>query len=88
MAQPTYPEFAQADSLLDEDEDEANLAAIDEGIRPANEGRVVPEEDIQRLISQWISKFSTQNRVNEEQRTIEVLRLNHVSQKQLRFPAG
>ncbi len=53
------PEFTEADSILDE-EDEATLAAIDEGIKAADEGRVVSEEEVRKLIPQWISKFSTQ----------------------------
>ena len=53
-------EFAEADSMLDE-EDDVTLAAIDEGIKAANEGRVIAEEDVRKLIPQWISKFSTPN---------------------------
>jgi predicted transcriptional regulator len=51
-------EFTEADSILDE-EDEATLAAIDEGIKAADEGHVVSEEEVRKLIPQWISKFST-----------------------------
>jgi predicted transcriptional regulator len=58
MAQLKNLEFTEADSILDE-EDEATLAAIDDAIKAADEGRVVSEEEVRKLIPQWISKFST-----------------------------
>jgi len=39
----------------------AIAAAIDRGMRAANEGRVVTSEEVRKLIPQWIFKFSTQN---------------------------
>ena len=42
------------------DVDAETVAAVDEGIKAADEGRLVPAEAV-HLISQWISKFSTQN---------------------------
>jgi predicted transcriptional regulator len=57
MAQIKDLEFTEADSILDE-EDEDTLAAIDQGIKAADEGRVVSEEEVRKLIPQWISKFS------------------------------
>ena len=39
--------------------DEETLLAIDEGLQAAEEGRVVPAEEVPALISQWISNFST-----------------------------
>jgi predicted transcriptional regulator len=41
--------------------DENTLAAIDHGIRAANEGRVVSSEEVRKLIPGWISKFSAPN---------------------------
>ena len=38
-----------------DDEDDATLAAIDEGIRDAKAGRTVPAEKVRRLLRQWIT---------------------------------
>lgn len=45
--------------VLDE-EDEETLAAIDEGIRDADAGRVVPAEKACDLLPKWITASSTQ----------------------------
>ena len=40
--------------------DVKTLAAIDRGIADANEGRVVPLDEVRKLVPQWISKFESQ----------------------------
>jgi len=39
--------------------DAETSAAVDVGIRAANEGRVTPSDEVPRLIREWISKLST-----------------------------
>ena len=45
--------------VLTEEEDEETLAAIDRGIRDADAGRVTPVEEVEKMLPQWISKFSS-----------------------------
>jgi predicted transcriptional regulator len=45
-----------------EDEDEETLAAIDEGIRDAKAGRVVPAEKARELLPKWTTVSSTRKR--------------------------
>ena len=58
MAERVEADICQNSSILDE-EDEATLTAIDEGIRQANDGQLIPVDEVRKLIPQWISKFST-----------------------------
>lgn len=44
--------------ILDDDEDEETLAAIDEGIRDAEAGRTLPIEEVRKLLPQWITASS------------------------------
>jgi predicted transcriptional regulator len=39
--------------------DEETLAAIDRGIKAADEGRVVPLEEVRKMIPEWIQKFES-----------------------------
>jgi predicted transcriptional regulator len=43
----------------EQDEDEATLAAIDEGIRDAKAGRTVALEKVRKLLPQWITASSS-----------------------------
>jgi predicted transcriptional regulator len=54
MADLTNREAAKPDRILDE-EDEATLAAIDRGIKAADEGRVVSSEEARRRLRQWLT---------------------------------
>ena len=44
------------------DEDDETLAAIDRGARDANEGRLTPIEEVEKMLPEWISKFSSPTR--------------------------
>ncbi len=46
---------------IDEEEDEETLAAIDEGIRDADAGRIVPIEEVRKLLPKWITASSSRN---------------------------
>ncbi len=45
--------------ILDE-EDEETLAAIEEGIRDADEGRTVPIQEVRKQMREWITASSSQ----------------------------
>jgi len=47
--------------ILDE-EDEETLASIDEGIRDAKAGRIVPAEEVRQRLPKWITDSSTHKR--------------------------
>ena len=40
--------------------DAETLAAIDRGIKDADEGRTVPIDQVRKMIPQWIFKFESQ----------------------------
>jgi len=46
-------------ALVIDDEDEATLAAIDEGIRDAKAGRSAPIEKVRELLPRWITASSS-----------------------------
>ncbi len=37
------------------------LAAINRGLKASEEGRVVPIEEVRKLIAQWVSKSASRN---------------------------
>jgi hypothetical protein len=47
---------------IPDEEDEETLAAIDEGIRDAEAGRVVPAERVRELLPKWTTASSTRKR--------------------------
>jgi predicted transcriptional regulator len=46
-------------SPIPAEEDEATLAAIDEGIRDAEAGRTLPIDEVRKLLPQWITSSSS-----------------------------
>ena len=60
MAEVKKLDFSGTDHILDE-EDEATLAAIDRGIKDADEGRLVPAEEVRKRMKKWITKSSSPN---------------------------
>jgi predicted transcriptional regulator len=52
--------FISTDEAVEVDAETA--AAIQRGIRAADEGKVVSNDEVRKLIPQWISKFSTPSR--------------------------
>ncbi len=51
-------DFEKPAPILD-DEDEATLASIDEGIRDAKAGRTVELEQVRKLLPKWITASSS-----------------------------
>ena len=58
MAKAKEFDFEKPAPVID-DEDEATLVAIDEGIRDAKAGRTVPMEKVRKLLPQWITASSS-----------------------------
>ena len=58
MAEANRIDFNDPAPVLDE-EDEETLATIDEGIRDAQACRVVPMEEVRKLMPQWITGSSS-----------------------------
>jgi predicted transcriptional regulator len=58
MAKAKEPYFEKPAPIIEE-EDEATLAAIDEGIRDAKVGRTVALEKVRKLLPQWITASSS-----------------------------
>jgi hypothetical protein len=50
---------------LDDDESEATLAAIDEGIYDAKSGRTISIADLRKLLPKWITASSTQRSLDD-----------------------
>jgi predicted transcriptional regulator len=61
MADAKKIDFNDPAPLTDE-EDDATLAAIDRGIKDADEGRTVPLEEVRKMIPGWISKFESRKK--------------------------
>lgn len=61
MADAKKINFNEPAPLIDE-EDDATLAAIDRGIKDADEGRTVPLEEVRKMIPEWISKFESRKK--------------------------
>jgi predicted transcriptional regulator len=58
MAEAKNEDVTQAAPTLDE-EDEETIAAIDRGIQSADEGRVVPLEEVRQRMNGWLTKSSS-----------------------------
>jgi predicted transcriptional regulator len=52
-------EFDDDSAPILDQEDEATLAAIDRGIKAADEGREVPMEEVGRRMEQWTTRSSS-----------------------------
>jgi predicted transcriptional regulator len=58
MARATWFDFDDP-APIDQEEDVETLAAIDEGIRDAEACRIVPIEEVRRLLPTWITASSS-----------------------------
>jgi predicted transcriptional regulator len=61
MAKAKKFDLEDPSPILD-DEDEETLAAIDEGIRDADAGRVVPSEKVREMLPKWTTASSTRKK--------------------------
>ena len=52
-------EFEPENAAASQDEDEATLAAIDEGLRDTKAGRAILIEEVRKLLPQWITASSS-----------------------------
>jgi predicted transcriptional regulator len=50
----------QVPATDDVEVDTETLAAIDRGIKDADEGRTISIDEVRKMIPQWISKFESQ----------------------------
>lgn len=57
MPHPKKPKVTK--TSLRGEEDLETLAAIDRGLADVKAGRVVPEEEVRRLVQKWTSTSST-----------------------------
>jgi predicted transcriptional regulator len=57
MPHPKKPKVTK--TSLRGDEDAETLAAIDQGLRDVRAGRVVPAEEVRKLVNKWTSASST-----------------------------
>ena len=63
MAETTKESDFEKTVPLPDDEDETTLAAIDEGVRDAKEGRTVSLSEVRKLLPKWITNsFSRKDR--------------------------
>ena len=53
------PIAARVSGMEEFEEDEETLAAIDRGIKAADEGRTVSLEEVRKMIPEWIAKFES-----------------------------
>lgn len=57
MADVRKTDFSESGAILEE-EDAVTLAAIDRAVKSADEGRLIPLEEVRRRISKWPTKSS------------------------------
>jgi predicted transcriptional regulator len=60
MSERKHDLFVSTEAEVEVDAETA--AAVEQGIKAADEGRVVSSEEVRKLLPQWISSFSTPSR--------------------------